>query len=78
MDRREEKAKIQSEILNTIKQNGKCLLGQLVQDLGYTYNEILMNVMDLKQQGKIRKNVHDNGFFSLEEDNELQKENLVP
>ncbi len=56
---------IQTEIMQLLNKNSKCLFGDLVKDLDYTYDEILNNIMELKQQGKIKKIQDHQGSFTL-------------
>lgn len=60
-----EKDKIQGEIKQLLKED-ECALGYLVAHLNYSYNQILQNVLELKQKGEILKKTGHKGFFSLE------------
>lgn len=60
-----ENEKIQNEILQLLKNNNECELGFMVSELNYTYNQILQNVLELKNTGKILKLVGHKGYFSL-------------
>lgn len=60
-----ENSKIQNDILKVMKNKNECELGYLVSHLNYSYDQILQNVLELKQKGKISKVVGNKGCFSL-------------
>jgi len=60
-----ENKKIQKEIINLFERENECELGYLISELDYTYNQILENVLELKNQGKIFKLHGHKGYFSL-------------
>lgn len=57
--------KIQEEILQVLKKRTKCEFGRFVSELNYTYNQILQNVLQLKNKGKIYKPEGHKGYFLL-------------
>lgn len=61
----EENKKIQQEIIGILKVKNECELGFMVSELDYSYNQILHNVILLKQEGKILKLLGRKGYFSL-------------
>ena len=61
----EENKKIQQEIIGILKVRNECELGFMVSELNYSYNQILHNVILLKQEGKILKLPGRKGYFSL-------------
>jgi len=60
-----ENRKIQDEIIRVLKNKKACELGFLVSSLNYSYNQILQNVLALKQKGEIYKLTGQKGYFSL-------------
>lgn len=60
-----ENKKIQNEILQLLKENNECELGLIVRKLNYSYNQILQNVLELKNEGIIFKPIGHKGYFSL-------------
>lgn len=60
-----ENSKIQNDIIEVLKNKKECELGYLVAHLNYSYDQVLHNVMDLKQKGKIFKGIGNKGCFSL-------------
>jgi biotin operon repressor len=60
-----ENKKIQHDIIQLLKANKECELGFIVSELDYSYNQILQNILELKNEGKIFKLVGHKGYFSL-------------
>lgn len=64
MNRVENKV-IQKEIISLLQQKNECELGYLMRELSYPYHQILENVLELKNKGKILKLMGHNGYFSI-------------
>lgn len=60
-----ENSRIKNDIIKVLKNKNGCELGYLVSNLNYTYDQILQNVLELKQKGIIFKKVGHNGCFFL-------------
>ena len=60
-----ENKKIQKEIISLLEREDECELGYLISELDYTYDQILGNVLELKNKGKIFKLLGNKGYFSL-------------
>ncbi len=58
--------KIQNKIPELLKIKKECALGFLVYKLNYTYDQILHNVLKLKQNGKLLKQKGNKGYFSIQ------------
>ena len=60
-----ENKKIQKEIISFLERENECELGCLMGELDYTCDQILGNVLELKNKGKIFKLVGRKGYFTL-------------
>lgn len=61
-----ENKKIQNEILELLKNKRECALGYLVQQLNYSYDQILHNVLELKHNGVLFKHEGNKGYYSIQ------------
>jgi DeoR/GlpR family transcriptional regulator of sugar metabolism len=46
---------VKSEIIKLINDKQQCAFGDIIKELNYSYSEILGNVIELQEQGKIKK-----------------------
>jgi len=49
------KTEIQREIISLLNHRKECVFGTFVKELNYSYQEVLENVIELNQRGKILK-----------------------
>ncbi|MCG8698571.1 MAG: hypothetical protein MI922_10995 [Bacteroidales bacterium] len=54
---------IQEQIINMLNTKKKCVFGEIVRDLNFSYNDVLTNVIELKKNGKITKSAGDDGYY---------------
>lgn len=59
------KNEIQKKIIQTLTDKKESAFGTLVKDLDYSYNEILKNVLELKNTGEIQKSTKHQGNYVL-------------
>lgn len=56
---------LKQSVLNVLKEKGPSPLGELVKELSYPYQDILDTVIDLKNEGIVKKDITPPGYFSL-------------
>lgn len=54
---------IQEQIINVLNTKKKCVFGEIVREVDFSYNEVLTNVIELKKNGKITKTAGDDGYY---------------
>lgn len=56
---------VKADIIELLKKEETCAFGRIVQKLDYPYTEILENIIDLKQKGKVNIPTNNQGYFAI-------------
>lgn len=56
---------IQKEIIDLLSSKQECAFGDIVKQLDYSYNEVLNNVLEMKNKGEILKSKKHRGNYVI-------------